>query len=132
MNAVPKLYEARSNKTVHKLPVKEKIEGATRYEIGFPVCTMSPYLGDQAEAVAELLNMGEAFQKIFDGRRFSLKDRVRKHKGSSWQGHVVGFYSTELNPFGYCVESEREPGNVQVYPEAALELVPEEENPTDV
>lgn len=50
--------------------------------------------------------------------------RVRKIRGSSWQGRVVGFYSTELTPIGYCVESEREPGSVQIYPEAALELVP--------
>lgn len=56
-------------------------------------------------------------------RRFKLGDRVRKIKGSSWQGHVVGFYCTELTPIGYNVESEREPGSVQLYPEAALEGV---------
>lgn len=56
-------------------------------------------------------------------RRFTLKDRVRKTKGSSWQGRVVGFYSTELTPIGYCVESEREPGSVQIYPESALEAL---------
>jgi hypothetical protein len=49
--------------------------------------------------------------------------RVRKTKGSSWQGRIVGFYSTDLTPVGYCVESEREPGSVQIYPETALELV---------
>lgn len=54
-------------------------------------------------------------------RRFALGDRVRKSKGSSWQGRVVGFYSTDLTPVGYCVESEREIGSVQLYPEAALE-----------
>jgi hypothetical protein len=56
-------------------------------------------------------------------RKFALRQRVRKVKGSSWQGPVVGFYSTELTPIGYCVESEREPGSVQLYPEAALEAV---------
>lgn len=56
-------------------------------------------------------------------RKFALRQRVRKVKGSSWQGHVVGFYSTELTPIGYCVESEREPGSVQLYPEVALEAV---------
>lgn len=56
-------------------------------------------------------------------RKFMLKDRVRKVKGSSWQGRVVGFYSTQLTPIGCCVESEREPGSVQLYPEAALEAV---------
>lgn len=57
---------------------------------------------------------------ISEGGKFSLGDRVRKTKGSSWQGCVIGFYSTELTPIGYAVESEREPGSVQIYPEAAL------------
>lgn len=56
---------------------------------------------------------------------FRIGDRVRKRKGSSWQGRVCGTYSTSLTPVGYCVESERELGSVQIYPEAALELVPE-------
>lgn len=60
---------------------------------------------------------------IGDGQKFALGQRVRKIKGSSWQGRVVGFYSTELTPMGYAVESEREPGSVQIYPEAALEEV---------
>ena len=54
-------------------------------------------------------------------RRFKLDDRVTKTKGSSWTGRVVGFYSTTLTPIGYAVESENEPGSVQIYPEAALE-----------
>lgn len=54
---------------------------------------------------------------------FKFHQRVRKTKGSSWQGRVVGFYSTSLTPIGYCVESEREPGSVQLYPESALEAV---------
>lgn len=58
-------------------------------------------------------------------RQFHMGDRVRKIKGSSWTGRVVGFYSTELTPIGYCVESERETGSVQIYPEAALELIEE-------
>ena len=57
-------------------------------------------------------------------RRFSLGKRVRKVKGSSWHGRVVGVYSTELTPVGYAVESEREPGSVQIYPESALEEMP--------
>lgn len=56
---------------------------------------------------------------------FRLGTRVRKIKGSSWQGRVVGYYTTALTVDGYCVESEREPGSVQLYPRAALELVPE-------
>lgn len=55
------------------------------------------------------------------GFAFRAGQRVRKIKGSSWQGKVVGFYNTDLTPVGYCVESEREPGSVQVYGESALE-----------
>ena len=57
-----------------------------------------------------------------DGK-YDLGDRLRKKSGSSWQGRVVGFYSTELTPIGYAIESEREKGSVQIYPEAALERV---------
>lgn len=56
-------------------------------------------------------------------RKFKLGDHVCKTKGSSWIGHVVGFYSTELTPVGYAVESSRERGSVQIYPEAALKLI---------
>ena len=56
--------------------------------------------------------------------KFRLGDRVTKTKGSSWTGRVVGFYSTELTPEGYAVESENEPGNVQIYPAAALGAKP--------
>jgi R67 dihydrofolate reductase len=52
--------------------------------------------------------------------RFQLGDRVTKTKGSSWTGRVVGFYSTDLTPEGYAVESETERGSVQIYPAAAL------------
>lgn len=55
--------------------------------------------------------------------KFKRGDRVRKVKGSSWQGIVCGEYTTCLNPEGYAVESEREPGSVQIYPASALELV---------
>lgn len=56
--------------------------------------------------------------------KWTLGTRLRKRKGSCWQGRVVGFYSTELTPIGYAIESERETGSVQIYPETALELVP--------
>lgn len=52
---------------------------------------------------------------------YSYGDRVRKKSGSSWHGKVVGWYATDLTKLGWCVESEREPGSVQIYPEAALE-----------
>lgn len=57
------------------------------------------------------------------GPKFALGDRVRKIKGSSWQGRVVGTYSTSLTPEGYAVESEAHAGSVQIYPAAALERV---------
>lgn len=55
------------------------------------------------------------------GWKWQLGDRVRKVRGGQWQGKVVGFYHTELTVRGYCVESEREIGSVQVWPEIALE-----------
>ena len=55
--------------------------------------------------------------------KFHHGARVRKKSGASWQGRIVGFYSSSLTPIGYAVESEREPGSVQIYPEAALEAI---------
>jgi hypothetical protein len=55
--------------------------------------------------------------------KFQIGDRVRKTKGSEWQGKIVGTYSTALTPEGYCVESEVHKGSVQIYPASALELV---------
>lgn len=54
--------------------------------------------------------------------KWALGERVTKIKGSSWTGKIVGFYSTALTPVGYAVESENEPGSVQIYPESALQL----------
>lgn len=54
-------------------------------------------------------------------RTLGMGDLVRKVRGSQWHGRVVGWYSTELTPEGYAVESERESGSVQIYPVAALE-----------
>lgn len=51
---------------------------------------------------------------------FWIGDRVTKVSGASWTGRVVGIYSTSLTNEGYCVESENEPGSVQLYPLAAL------------
>jgi len=58
---------------------------------------------------------------VFEEPTFLVGDLVRKKKGSQWHGRVVGFYSTELTPRGYAVESATEKGSVQIYPEAALE-----------
>jgi hypothetical protein len=66
------------------------------------------------------------------GWRFAIGDRVEKEFGSEWHGRVCGFYSTPLTPRGYCVESEREPGSVQIYPQAALLPIREEVMPHTV
>lgn len=58
-----------------------------------------------------------------DNWKYGLGMRLTKIRGSSWQGLVVGFYSTDLTPVGYAIESEREPGSVQIYPEAALKRI---------
>lgn len=54
------------------------------------------------------------------GFTYDIGARLTKKSGSSWTGHVVGFYSTELTPEGYAIESENEPGSVQIYPLKAL------------
>ena len=61
--------------------------------------------------------------------QFKRGDRVRK-KGDKgqWHGHIVGEYSATCTTVGYTVESERETGSVQIYPESALELYEEETN----
>lgn len=59
---------------------------------------------------------------------FPLGARVRKKSGSQWQGRVVGYYSASRTQNGIAVESEREIGNVQVYPAEAFEIVSEETN----
>ncbi|WP_448427242.1 hypothetical protein [Martelella sp. FOR1707] len=62
--------------------------------------------------------------------KFERGDRVRKRHGSSWHGRIVGEYSTDLTPQGYCVESLLEKGSVQIYPGHALELLPAEKPPS--
>ncbi len=57
--------------------------------------------------------------------KFRRGDRIRKIKGSEWQGLVVGEYSTALTPEGYAVESEAHKGSVQIYPASALEKASE-------
>lgn len=77
-------------------------------------------------AAADLIDQQAKLIAAFAEGAFLIGQRVRKRSGSSWQGHVVGYYVTSLTPVGYCVESEREPGSVQIYPEAALETAPED------
>lgn len=54
------------------------------------------------------------------GRTFSRGEHVEKISGSKWRGRVVGYYSTDLTPEGYAVESDTETGSVQIYPAKAL------------
>ena len=77
------------------------------------------YLSAYMPTVGHLRSARAALQGG-SGRKFKRGDRVTKIKGSQWTGRVVGFYSTELTPIGYAVESETERGSVQIYPEAAM------------
>ncbi len=52
-----------------------------------------------------------------------LGTTVRKTKGSEWEGKIVGYYSTDLTPEGYAVESNSHSGSVQIYPRSALEVL---------
>lgn len=64
--------------------------------------------------------IADKYDEALAGFTFGMGELVTKTKGSSWTGKVVGFYSTELTPEGYAVESINEPGSVQIYPVAAL------------
>ena len=77
-----------------------------------------------ADAVLRALAENGYVVKRRSDRNFQIGERVTKIKGSSWTGPVCGFYSTYLTPNGYCVESENEPGSVQIYPEGALLSAP--------
>ena len=94
-----------------------------------------PGRGDEQETVDEAVaawnnrEAAEARARLEGAKAMQWPDqwplgtRVRKRKGASWQGRVVGYYSTHLTPRGYAVESERETGSVQLYPEAAFEVI---------
>jgi len=55
--------------------------------------------------------------------KWSYGKRVQKRKGSSWHGTICGWYTSDLTPEGYAVESELEKGSVQIYPVSALEAI---------
>lgn len=74
------------------------------------------------EEMRDLLNGGNQ-DAVEKAETFKWGDHVRKKKGSEWQGHVCGWYKTELNQDGICVESESHKGSVQIYPSGMLELV---------
>lgn len=86
-------------------------------------------LGERLTSAINAAALAQAEQPVWWPWRtkYQIHQRVRKTKGSSWQGRIVGFYASSLTTVGYAVESEREPGSVQIYPEAALELVPDDD-----
>jgi dihydrofolate reductase (trimethoprim resistance protein) len=54
---------------------------------------------------------------------FRYGDGVAKVGGGEWCGKVVGWYSTDLTPEGYAVESAWHKGAVQIYPASALRKI---------
>lgn len=55
-------------------------------------------------------------------RKFQIGDYVSKTKGSWWEGYVRGFYQTEDNEDGICVQLDKPCGPVQIYPSALFQL----------
>ena len=76
--------------------------------------------GLESECKAWALTV-ESLEKDAAPMTFNIGERVRKKSGAAWHGRIVGQYSTKLTPEGYAVESEAQPGSVQIYPAAALE-----------
>lgn len=75
------------------------------------------------EATPAALDSNERLRQSWPDthKTFGIGDRVCKVRGSQWRGRVVGWYSTDLTPEGYAVESDTEHGSVQIYPASALE-----------
>ncbi|EHR70718.1 R67 dihydrofolate reductase [Burkholderiales bacterium JOSHI_001] len=76
---------------------------------------------NEATPAAIELNEGLCHSWPATHKTFRMGDKVRKVRGSQWHGRVVGWYSTDLTPEGYAVESDTERGSVQIYPASALE-----------
>lgn len=79
---------------------------------------------DKIKSWASRLSQQPATDGWSSDMEWQRGQRVTKKSGSSWTGTIVGFYSTELTPEGYAVESDTEIGSVQIYPRKALELLP--------
>ena len=71
-----------------------------------------------AQNISDGANVGDNLSD----NKWGIGTKVRKIKGSEWEGYIVGTYSTALTPEGYCVESSTHKGSVQIYPKSALEL----------
>lgn len=94
-----------------------------------------PNIGQDMVFAATSANSREAIKTLRDENKnlrammnaingqFELGDYVRK-KGDKgqWHGRICGWYSTEITPIGYAVESAYEKHSVQIYPESALEF----------
>ena len=110
---------------------KAATQARRAYELEPNTSTLTAFMNAENEfawALAALYRTGQLIHAVPSvTRKFSLGDRVSKTKGSSWTGLVVGFYSTSLTPIGYAVESENEPGSVQIYPESALAALGEKQ-----
>jgi len=79
--------------------------------------------GGAQKTLHGIQHIKERIRTLSSHTKFQIGDLVKKVKGSQWCGYVVGFYSTELNREGYCVESLAYHGSVQIYPAAALEKI---------
>lgn len=75
MDMTTNVYAAEGA-TIRKLPVETPTENGVKISIGFPVCTLSEWCDDQAEAVAEIMNRGEAYEAN-QARISELEDRLR-------------------------------------------------------
>lgn len=81
----------------------------------------NPRIEYDDDAIREALSA--AFDQFEGGDwTYHIGDKVKKRSGSWWEGIVVGRYSTEQTPRGYCVQLEKPNGPVQIYPDSALEI----------
>lgn len=74
-------YYAASRGRVYKAPVATKTETGQSISVGFPVCTMTEYVGEEAaQTIATMLNLAEI------ASAFDLGGRVQvvKRSGSTW------------------------------------------------
>jgi hypothetical protein len=61
LDMTTKVYAAEGA-IIRKLPTETRTENGVKISIGFPVCTLTEWCDEQAEAVAEIMNRGEAFE----------------------------------------------------------------------
>lgn len=117
--------EGNCSLSVYKREALHQIKAALS-ELVTVATTAEARIEDMKAARAEthsghIIGRDPAWAQFFQlPRLYGLGDRVEKISGSEWHGSVCGLYSTLLTPVGYVVESEREPGSAQLYPEKAL------------